>query len=343
MEKAYVKNKCKILTPVYVPGEKYSFYLNFDKPTTDPNFNNFLLCIYDLHDNRMVTDIGPLQKDIVTSTLYNIFCLFQMPALANGNYVFAIWDSVNDIVKCKSNKILVLNEDYAQNTAILSFRNTRNLYGYDYENLLDFFQQFRLPLIKVEYQYDVDRTQYRNVSNRQLRNLISYVDKVVKVESYYYDEDAHDAAAILYQHDQIYIDGIQYVPKDAYQISTDLINNAPRAEVNCYVVNSASLFIFDPAVRNVAENYDYLKAYYGDIRITRNGDNQFVFTDPRLIGKTGYGIYASQVPGFLFEDALIYDSVAGKFTITIPEFDLIGTGKLYIFYNIAASDMVIVF
>lgn len=344
MNKSYVKNACKVLTPIYVPGEKYSFYLNLDKPTTDPNFDNFKLCIYDLHNNRILTDIGLLQRDIITGILYNIFSVFEMPALADGEYCFVIWDSVNDVVKCNTNKFLLSNTGYADNTSLVVYRNTRNLKNIDYENLIDFYQVFRLPFIKIDYQYDVERTQYRNVSNkRQLRNLLSFLDKEVKIESYFFDEDAHDATALLYQHDEIYFDGTQYEPKDAYQIITDELNNAPKGSINCYVVDSDTLFVFDPNLRSVTDNYDYLKAYFGDPRITRNGDDQFVFSDQRLIDKVGYGIYASQIPGFIFEDSVIYDGPGGKFTITIPDFALVGTGKLYIFYNIAASDMIITF
>lgn len=344
MKKAYIKNPCQILTPIYVPGEKYTFYINLTKPTTDPNFDNFKLCVYNTAGTRVLTDIGLLQKDVVVGILYNIFSVFTMPALTDGEYCFGIWDSVNNVIKCTSNKILLVNTDYTLNTSVVVFRHSRNLYNIDYENLVDFYQMFRLPLIKIDYQYNVERTQYRNVTNgRQLRNLISYLDKEVKIESYFFDEDAHDAAALLYQHDQIFIDGIQYEPKDAYQVITDELNNAPKASVNCYVVNSDTLFVFDPDVRNVTDNYDYLKAFFGDPRITRDVDDNMVFTDSRLIGKAGYGIYATQIPGFLTEDNIVYDAPGGKFIVTVPGFALFGSSKLFIFYNIASSDMIITF
>ena len=233
LENAYIKVKGKEFTPIYVSQEKYSFYINFDKPISDPDFDNFRLNLM-LNDTIVSPNLGTLKKDIQFSDLYNIHCEFIFPYVPNGKYHFAIMDITTEEVKCKSNCILVENDEYSKNSALFYFRHSRPLYNFNYNNIPEFYNIFRLPLNKVDFQYDLDKTQYRNVTDRKLRNLHSYLDKYVKIESYYFDEPAHDAMAVAFEHDETLINGTQYVPKDAYSVETYVISETSKGTVNAF-------------------------------------------------------------------------------------------------------------
>lgn len=233
IKNSYIKDKGNSFEPIYVPNEIYSFYINFDEPISDPSFNNFSLNLMD-GDDIVSPNLGVLKKDIVFSITYNIWCEFIFPFVKNGCYRFAIIDDVTGIIKVKSNCIHVEKDFFQVNTALLHYKHKRNIFGFNYENIPDFYNRFRLPLNKIEYQFDVDKSQYRNVSDKKLRNLYSYRDKFVKIESYYFDEPAHDAMSAVYEQSDIIIDGTRYLPKDAYVIETNQTMTQNKGTVNAY-------------------------------------------------------------------------------------------------------------
>lgn len=250
---AYIRDKGHKFEPIYVPNEIYSFYINFDKPITDENFSNFRLNIMN-GDTLVSPNIGELKQDMISEFSYNIYCQFIFPFVPNGCYTFAITDIETGEIQCRSNCILVEKEMYAQNSVIFQYRHKRPISGFNYDNLPGFYNTFRLPLNKIDYQYDVEKKQYRNVSNKKLRNLYDYLYKYVKVESYYFDEQAHDAMAIAYQHDDILMNGTQYMTKDAYQVESNQLQSLNKGSVNLFeqerknypIVPDPNIYILSP-------------------------------------------------------------------------------------------------
>lgn len=218
---AYAKNEGKPFGPLFFPFETYSFYINSDAPTSDPDFDNFRLDLRDVEDNLIHADLGPLQRDFVNQDFYRIYCTFSFPEIPFGWYKLAIYDHVKDVTKCTSNMIQVEESSLASNIARIFYRNESNLYNINYEGLPGFYNIFTLPLIQTEFQIETERKQYRNVTDRKLRNLKNYRDDTYKIESYYFDETAHRAIAAAYDHDTIFIDETFVVPKDNYQVESN--------------------------------------------------------------------------------------------------------------------------
>jgi len=81
----------------------------------------------------------------------------------------------------------------------------------------------------------------------------------------------------------------------------------------------------------VAENYNYIRALYGDPRFSTNGLGQVVFTDPALKGFTGYPIFATQLSTYFTLANISYDSVDGSFTILSDGFSLLSGYDLIIY------------
>lgn len=212
----------KFFTPVYKSGEIYSFYINFDEPITDPDFDNFKLGVYTCDGDRVNDDVAVLVKSPVNDFAYNILCIFAMPTLANGRYRFGIYNS-SDEIKCTSNLVLVENEFYDR-TSIIEWSNRYNCYNYYYENHPNFKNKFRVLLIEIDDQFESDMKQYRAASNRKLRNVRAYLDRTVKLQTFNFDKDAHEAMAVICQHDTITINDVDYIAKTGYNIDTDKAN-----------------------------------------------------------------------------------------------------------------------
>lgn len=67
----------------------------------------------------------------------------------------------------------------------------------------------------------------------------------------------------------------------------------------------------------------YFYVLYGNPNIGTDISGNFTYHDPRLVGLSGYSVYANQIPDMFADDYLTYDPPAGKFTINIPGFGLI--------------------
>lgn len=235
IKNAYIRDNVRCLTPVYAPAEQYSFYINFDDPTNDPGFGNFRLHLY-RGSTVIASNIGLLQAHVVVGiNLYNIYCEFEFPDVPNGQYQFVIVDSVSHIEKCRSNVILCERDYFQPISQTFVFWDEQTQFNYYYELLPGFKNRFRLPLAMINYQYETTRTQYRNVSDSKLRNLHSYLDKIVTIESYSFDEQGHDAITCAYEHRHVFIQNSGITPKTAYTVTTNQQSTLTKGAIDVYL------------------------------------------------------------------------------------------------------------
>jgi len=222
VQEAYKKDRGRLCGPVYFAQEEYSFYLNMNTKTSDPDFANFRLDLRLMGDTvAAVQDIGQLLQDIDSLGFYNIYSSFAFPQVLPGWYEYVIYDYVNDIVKAVSNPLLVQEELLTENTAIFSYRDSSNKYGVNFEGMPDFWLRVRLPIIQIDWQPDTERKQYRNVTNRRLRNLRNYKDETVKLQGYKLTEDMHRALSCIFDHDQVFVNDSFIVAKGVYTVQTN--------------------------------------------------------------------------------------------------------------------------
>lgn len=221
---AYIKDEGKCWGPVMLPGESYAFYINFDEPIADPSFANFRLDLIDSKTGETVRQgVGILKQDFLPDGIfYNIKCSFRCPDVVFGWYRLQIVDATTGEVKCTSNEINIEELGVVQNTAYVAYRDEVNKYNFLYENDVNYYNKIRLPLIQVGFSIETERKQYKNVTNRRLRNLKSYYDYVVTIQSYKYPEWAHIAINAVYDHTDIYLDNHYVTPKDDYELDAEL-------------------------------------------------------------------------------------------------------------------------
>ena len=157
-----------------------------------------------------------------------------------GNYYFAIRTAA-DVVKLTSNQFTVVTGTaHRAYTALCKFRHDRYFYGINYQDIGTFYQQFRLHVNEIENQFEDDREVYTESTTGKQRTFNNFMKQSKKVETYYFDKYAHEAAAVMFDHDEIYINLKRYTPKGTYKINTDVRSKISKAEVELWDESFAS-------------------------------------------------------------------------------------------------------
>jgi hypothetical protein len=234
---AYVRDEGRCFGPVMFPGETYKHIINLINPTSDLSFDDWELHLLEADGITLVNnDVGSLFKIPLTDAFYKIRFEMLCPPVAFGTYKLGIYDPTGATYKAISSVIIIEEPEVVKNTAFVAFRNTTNLYYFDYELLpADYYNTIRLPLIQIESKIEEERKQYRNVTNRRVRNLKNYKDTVITVESYYFDGNGHEAMAAIYDHDDVRINDIMVVAKDAYTIEARQNSVLSKAKIDLYI------------------------------------------------------------------------------------------------------------
>ena len=268
--KPYIKNEGRVFTPVYVPNETYSFFINTDELLSDPNYRAFRLDLLDEQGNLVYVQVGGnfgLQVffPYLGYEIYQIFANFIFPIVPDGRYYFGIWDRAEHVYKVTSNTILVAHDCF-EVTCLVRYQNLKgSLFNFDYNNNPDFFNVFRLPLNQIDKQFKSDRETYRNVTgNRELRTATSFLDTNVKFESYWLDDNANEALAAMLEHDTIFIDFVRITNNTPLQLETILNSVFCKGSFDAFI----GQYPVDP---NTIEGYgDYIYFAGSPLNISDN-------------------------------------------------------------------------
>jgi hypothetical protein len=220
LNRSYARDIGRCWGPIHFAGERYNFLMN--APVTDPSFDNFRLDLKSLDTGTITINIGTLQRTMLDLIRYNIYCSFIFPLVPVGAYQFIIRDTVANVDKAVSNMIIVEDTDAVSNTAQLAYRHKFNKYGYPYEEMPDWYNIVRYPLIHKGFAIEKELRQYRNASNQKLRNYSAYSDHVYTIESYHFTEEGHKEIASIYDHDTIFLNAVFITPKTNYTIEDNI-------------------------------------------------------------------------------------------------------------------------
>lgn len=238
LQKLYVRDPRHVTTPVCIPGESYSFVIN-DTYFSDPNRDALELQIRDVDDNLAASGFATLLfvNPFFTGPLFQIYSTYPFPRIANGYYQYAIYSNAESRVVLRSNPILVESE-ITDTTMILEVWNDSPIYGIPYDLLIGpvnaFKQRVRLSLSQIDEQFESEKTTYRNVTDRKLRNLKNYRDRNVKVEARLFDDDAFEALTAALEHEHVEIDGLTLEPKTGVSTATNQISNLNKGTFEAY-------------------------------------------------------------------------------------------------------------
>ncbi len=218
----YVRNWNRKFTPIYTPGENYSFYINFDEMPDDPSAPHLILRIIKT-DGTFVCNIPAALSTLYIAGLgigYHLYSNdFVFPYIADREYYFQIWNNSYGYEMCRSNIILV-NSDCYYTTTPVKFRHNDQLFGVRYDLLPDFYQKFRIPFNQIHApEFKADRDQYRESSNgRELQNSKSFRDIILTIEMFFSDDRDLEAVSAILEHNEIFISGNRLISMNQIKI-----------------------------------------------------------------------------------------------------------------------------
>ncbi|GGG97295.1 hypothetical protein [Pedobacter zeae] len=228
------QNKCYM--PVIAIDEQFSFYINCDIAFSDADFTNLRLDL--VGQSRSYTNVSTLIKDTLpNSGGYNIFCNGTLTGVVPGQYQFVISNTVANTIKCVSNIVNVMTSAAAHDiTVSVLYRNSRSRSKFRYSENPTFQNKIRLHIGLVDWTGEGNLDQYREVSTGTLRNEKLELDRKIKINTYFFDDGAHEAMTELGVCDSIIINGVLYRAKGIYNPGIREVSNVSKGEIELYDV-----------------------------------------------------------------------------------------------------------
>jgi hypothetical protein len=237
--------------PIAYPTEAMSFYINSASGFTAASFSgsafsDLRLDLVNVATLAVTAGVGTLQQNFLnapTNTIYNIYSTFVIPSVANGIYVLRITRIASGIPVLTSSFIYVRSDkaNLDRETVYVRFRHDRFFYNTRYQDITGFFQQFRIHLNVIERQLDSDKEIYKEISTGRHRTSQNYLERYFVLESYYFDDDAHEAAGVMFEHDYVEINGKKYVVKSTYKESPNQLSKYQKGQAEVWDEEFASV------------------------------------------------------------------------------------------------------
>lgn len=221
---------------VAVPGEALTFYT--------ASWEGAIPLAQNFADLRLGIETGGgiienvaamLKHDVPGGTGYNVYSTLVFPALASGSNVkLRIYSAVTGQAVLRSAPLLVGGPESLNSSVYLRHRHDRSFYGIRWHDLPGFHQAYRVNLSLIDEQNESERDIYKESATGQRRAYNSSMDKVVKMESYYFDSMAHDAISVLFENEIVLMNGRSYILKSAYRRNFDPLTKIYKGEAEFY-------------------------------------------------------------------------------------------------------------
>ena len=167
----YKRNNREYILPLPL-GLPISMMFNID-PIDYADFNNLQLAGVDGAGNIVYPDMVPLQRvfEPDNPTFYKLY--FENLILLEGklynDIYFIVFDEITQDVIFKSNCFRTRPTEDADSLARLSYRNSTNLLGFNFEGLPSFRQTLYVDLNAIEFAPDYDTDNYIEVTSGFVR------------------------------------------------------------------------------------------------------------------------------------------------------------------------------
>ncbi|OOG19128.1 hypothetical protein BWD42_04040 [Sphingobacterium sp. CZ-UAM] len=225
--------------PVLVPGEVTAFYVNVANGVEYTK--GFKLNLITPDGTIILESIAAVLLDSIEEDRFNFVCYLTCPNTTVGVYRLQIKNSDNTL-DLRSNMVRVMTSGFEDNTTIVRYRNNgRNLFGFNWVVLKNFYQQYRLHIFRIDQQPEYNIEQYRSSTTGKLRNLNGTMDRFVKFQSYYFDKGAHEACEALLFHSEIWINGKLYTFKTGYSSEPLIASKRSKGEFELWDEGFSSL------------------------------------------------------------------------------------------------------
>lgn len=128
-------------------GDEMAFYINFNSAISASGFSNWKLGLVDCNNSLIHTDLATLTQDTITGTSsYYVYATVTWPVVpAIGLFRLIIYNG-SDNVLYVSNYLRRFDANKANKDTIeVVYRNSQNVFEFQYESVTGFYNKFRIP------------------------------------------------------------------------------------------------------------------------------------------------------------------------------------------------------
>ena len=227
------REHCGYMPKAY-PTEALAFYVNTAAGSNYGTFSNMRLRMKRADTGATVdNNISGLAQHIISGANYNFYATIVVPAAATpGVHYFEIYNNSGGAIILTSGYVYVRTDktNLDNETVFVRFKHDRTFYNIKYHEIPSFYQQFRLDINILERQVDTDDDIYNEVTTGKKRRFNNYLNRFHKVEAYYFDPPAHEAASIMVEHATLEFNGKIYSKKATYKEPADPRNKLGKGE-----------------------------------------------------------------------------------------------------------------
>jgi len=218
----YRKKDCPYLFNV-PNGIDHSFYINDSTPITGITFANLRLSVFDVGGNEVISNASALTQVNITGG-YQVYAedVNITGLVNNGTYRYVIYDTSDSSILYILNWFKFTND--IGGLVKISYRNSSNIFDFAYETASTYRNVVFLDLNVIDNQSELDRTGYLEASTGFWRNEKSELREYFTLESYFFDDTAHNGMRGLAAHDDIEINGRPYQVKENYETEYNIRN-----------------------------------------------------------------------------------------------------------------------
>lgn len=192
-----------------VAGDKLRFYINSeDGLVFDGGLAGVALGL--AQNGKLVTpsagQLYGLDDDANPGAAF-VYGVLEIDCQPEGTYWPVLYAVGTGRVLYLANPVQVVNwTAWRLLTSWVRFRHPFKLYGVDYGGLPGLYQEFRLGLVMEKSKFPTDETNYTD-RNNYTRTTRLGITKVSEVNSDFWDQDTYQAAALMFTHKDVFING----------------------------------------------------------------------------------------------------------------------------------------
>lgn len=228
--------------PAYLKGFEHRFYANLDRLIDDADFADWQLDVYQ-GANLSQANAGTLMQDVISGSEYRFYADFTISdALDNGIYQLVIFNNTNDEIKYISNCFKLIAIEDVENYVYLQYRNSSDIFGFNSD--ISGYNNVFLDLNITDFQPEIERDSYKEASTGQIRDQKGEFEKVLTLESYFFDDGANDGLIMLSSLDDILINQINVKVKTPLQIESNIRNSLQKGTIEFYDQDFSRITIY---------------------------------------------------------------------------------------------------
>lgn len=225
----------KAATIKVIDNLSISFFMN--STLTTQVFSNLRLSVFDGYGTEVLPDVHPLSELSLGGGNYKVYAEdVEITGLKDKNiYNLIIYDTSDSSIVFFVSCFQFIQASDEGKYVRLSYRNSSDTFGFNYEALPTYRNVVYLELNKIDAPAEYDIKEYFEASTGLARTQKSQLKDAVILEAFKFDDDLHQAMKGLSLHDDISINFDQYQVKSGYEIEPNIRDNRSKGTIELYV------------------------------------------------------------------------------------------------------------